>query len=40
MELSLLEKPLVVQILKNFPAFYGSRRFITVFTKALYWSLS
>jgi hypothetical protein len=25
---------------KNFPAFYGSRRFITVFTRALHWSLS
>jgi hypothetical protein len=29
-----------VQLLKNFPAFYGTRRFITVFTRALYWSLS
>jgi hypothetical protein len=26
--------------LKNFPAFYGTRRFITVFTRALHWSLS
>jgi hypothetical protein len=24
-----------VQLLKNFPAFYGSRRFITMFTRAL-----
>jgi hypothetical protein len=25
---------------KNFPAFYGTQRFITVFTRALHWSLS
>jgi hypothetical protein len=37
---ALLEKPPIVQPLKNFPAFYGNRRFITVFTKALQWSLS
>jgi hypothetical protein len=30
----------VLQLLKNFPAFYGTRRFITVFTRALHWSLS
>jgi hypothetical protein len=35
----LLEKPPVVQLLKNFPTFYGARRFITVFTRALHWSL-
>jgi hypothetical protein len=29
-----------VQLLKNFPAFYGNRRFITVFIKTLHWSLS
>jgi hypothetical protein len=34
MGLSPLEKPPVVQLLKNFPAFYGTRRFITVFTRA------
>jgi hypothetical protein len=34
------EKLPVVQLLKNFPAFYGTRRFITVFTKALRWSIS
>jgi hypothetical protein len=39
MELSPLEKPPVVQLLKNFPAFYGTRRFITVLTRALHWSL-
>jgi hypothetical protein len=37
---ALLEKPQIVQPLKNFPAFYGTGRFITVFTKALHWSLS
>jgi hypothetical protein len=29
-----------VQPLKNFPAFYGTQKFITAFTRALYWSLS
>jgi hypothetical protein len=29
---ALLEKPPIVQLLKNFPAFYGTRRFITSFT--------
>jgi glutamate/tyrosine decarboxylase-like PLP-dependent enzyme len=29
-----------VQPLKNFPAFHGTRRFNTVFTRALHWSLS
>jgi hypothetical protein len=29
-----------VQPLKNFPAFYRTRRFITAFTRALHWSLS
>jgi hypothetical protein len=27
-----LEKPPIVQLLENFPAFYGTRRFITAFT--------
>jgi hypothetical protein len=40
MKLALLEKLPIVQLLKNFPAFYGTRRFITVFTRALHWSLS
>jgi hypothetical protein len=35
-----LEKPPVTQLFKNFPAFYGTLRFITLFTKALHWSLS
>jgi hypothetical protein len=37
---ALLEKLPIVQLLKNFPEFYGTRRFITVFTRALHWSLS
>jgi hypothetical protein len=37
---ALLEKLPIVQLLKNFPAFYGIRRFITAFTKVLHWSLS
>jgi hypothetical protein len=37
---ALFEKPPVAQLLKNFPTFYGTRRLITVFTKALQWSLS
>jgi hypothetical protein len=37
---ALLEKPPVVQLLKDFPTFYGTWRFITVFTRALHWSLS
>jgi hypothetical protein len=37
---ALLEKPPVAQLLINFPTFYGTRRFITVFTRALHWSIS
>jgi hypothetical protein len=37
---ALLEKPPIVQLLKNFPAFYGTWRFIPMFTRALHWSLS
>jgi hypothetical protein len=33
---ALFEKPRIVQPLKNFPALYGTRRFIAVFTRALY----
>jgi hypothetical protein len=41
MELNaLIEKPPIVHLLKNIQAFYGTRRFITVFTRAFYWSLS
>jgi hypothetical protein len=37
---ALFEKLPIVQPLKNFPAFYGTRRFITAFTRALHRSLS
>jgi hypothetical protein len=37
---ALLEKLPIVQPLKNFLAFHGTRRFITAFTRALHWSLS
>jgi hypothetical protein len=40
MEPTHLEKPPIVRLLKNFPAIYGTRRFIAVFTRALHWSLS
>jgi hypothetical protein len=40
MELSPSEKPPIVQLLRNFPTFYGTRMFITVFTRALHWPLS
>jgi hypothetical protein len=36
---ALLEKPSIVQLLKNFPAFYVTRRFIIVFRRAIYSSL-
>jgi hypothetical protein len=36
----LFEKPTVTQLVKKFPAFYGTWRFITVFTTARHWSLS
>jgi hypothetical protein len=35
-----MEKLTVAQLLKNFPTFYGTQRFITVFTRALHWFLS
>jgi hypothetical protein len=37
---AVLEKPPVEQPLKKFPIFYGTRRFITVFTRVLHWSFS
>jgi hypothetical protein len=36
----LLEKPPFVPLLKNFPQFYGTLRFITAFTRDLHWSVS
>jgi hypothetical protein len=37
---ALHEKPPVVQLLKNFPTSYGTRRFIPMFTRVFYWFLS
>jgi len=34
------EKLTVTQLVKKFLVFYGTRRFITVFTRARHWSLS
>jgi hypothetical protein len=36
----LLETLIVTQLVKKFSAFYGTRKFITVFTRARHWSLS
>ena len=36
----LLEKPTGFQLVKKFPAFYGTRMFITAFTSARHLSLS
>jgi hypothetical protein len=36
----LLVKQEVAQLVKNFSALYETRRFITVFTRAYYWTLS
>jgi hypothetical protein len=36
----ILEGPPVVQLLKNVPTFYGIRRFITVYVRALHRSVS
>jgi hypothetical protein len=35
-----LEKLIITQLVKKLPAFYGTLRYITVFTGARYWSLS
>jgi hypothetical protein len=35
-----LAKPPVIQLLKNFLTVYGTRRLITVFKRALHWSLT
>jgi len=35
----LLEKLVVLQLVKKFPEFYGSRKFITVFTRFYHLSL-
>jgi hypothetical protein len=36
----LLEKLTVARLAKNFPILYGARRFITVFTRDLHWTIS
>jgi len=36
----LLEKLMVTHLVKKFPVFYGTRRFITIFTRDRHWSLS
>jgi hypothetical protein len=36
----LYDKLIVIQMLNKFSAFFGSRRFITVFTRVSHWSLS
>jgi sulfur relay (sulfurtransferase) DsrC/TusE family protein len=40
MTIVFLEKLTVTQLVKKFPTFYGSQRFITMFTKACHWSLA
>jgi len=39
MEKSLLENQKVIQSVKKFLTFYGTGRFITVFTRSFHWSL-
>jgi hypothetical protein len=34
---TILERPLVWQLLNKFPASHGARRFITVFTRTVHW---
>jgi len=36
----LLEKLILTQLFKKFPTFYGTQRFVTMFTRAYNWSLS
>jgi len=36
----LLDTLIVVELVKEFLAFYGTRRYITVFIRARHWSLS
>jgi len=37
---TVLEKLIIVQLVKIYAAFYGTKRFVTVFTSAHQWSLS
>jgi hypothetical protein len=39
-ETARLERPIVVQLVKKFPAFYGTQSFITVIITAPYWFLT
>jgi len=34
----LLQKLIITQLVKKFSSFYGAQKFITVFTRARYWS--
>jgi hypothetical protein len=36
----LFEELIVTQLVKKYPLLYGTRRFITVLTKARHWTLS
>jgi len=36
----ILGKPIITRLVNKFPAFQGTRRFITVFTSSRHWSLS
>jgi len=36
----LLEKLMVTQLVQKFPTFWGTQRFITMFTRTYHWSLS
>jgi len=38
--IALLQKVIVPNLVKKFPAFYGTHSFITLFTRACHWSLS
>jgi len=40
MDKSLLDKPIVAKLVKNFPVIYGARRFITVLTRSRHTPLS
>jgi hypothetical protein len=40
MDRAILEKLIVTQLVNKFPALYGTRMFITVFTTARHWTLS
>jgi hypothetical protein len=37
---ALFEKIIVAQLLKNFPAFYGTRKLILILATAYHWTLT